>query len=240
MALKFANRRPPSNPITSRRSQQEVKSTQFLDLPLELRREIYHYCLPPKDFAVCVGFFVPRYNLRSGKSIGLLSACKQINHEALDILYGEALCKYDLHMHRGAHFGECFPDTNKQRVRKVRMLLDYDIDGKADLNGLQLVTGLDACILARLTKLEIVAALPRPSKKYPTPEQVEVAREKWLKWFEMVICDIARATAPHLCIEIDDNDQEQTTAIVNRFLASRFRKIKTDSGNLYFKRKNRC
>ncbi|KAE9989935.1 hypothetical protein EG327_002077 [Venturia inaequalis] len=193
--------------------QQAPISPSFLDLPLELRREIYHYCLPPKPFAVCVGLFVPRYSLRSSPSTGLLSVSKQINDEALDILYGQALCKFDLHLQKGPHFGEYFSEENKQRVRRIRLLLDVDVDGDDDLDELRLVAGLDGSVLARLTKLEIVAALPGLSKRYPSAELVRAAREKWLKGFEELIEYIARATSPTLVIEVDDNDQEQTTAI---------------------------
>lgn len=216
--------------------EREDNITNFLDLPLELRREIYHYCLPPKPYAVCVGLFVPRYSLRSSNSIGLLSVSKQVNNEALDILYGEALCKYDLYLQKGAHFGEYFSDENKQRVRKIRILLDIDIDWETSPDGNRSVAGLEDSILARLTKLEIVAALPRPSKRYPGAERVRAARERWLKGFEELIEYIARATSPTLVVEVDDNDQEQTTAIVNRYLGKRCRKVQTDSGDLYFKR----
>lgn len=216
--------------------QQGPKDPSFLDLPLELRREIYHYCLPPKQFAVCVGLFVPRYSLRSCQSIGLLSVSKQVNDEALDILYGQALCKFDLHLQKGPHFGEYFSEENKQRVRRIRILLDVDVDGYDDADGVGLVAGLDSSVLARLTKLEIVAALPGLSKRYPSVERVRAAREKWLKGFGELIGYIAGATSPTLVIEVDDNDQEQTTAIVNRYLGRRCRKVQTDSGDLYFRR----
>lgn len=240
MTTKPTMHKPPSTRVTSRLSQQEPKSPSFLDLPLELRREIYHYCLPPKPFAVCVGLFIPRYSLRSSKLIGLLSVSKQVNDEALDILYGQALCKYDTHMLKGAELGEYFSDANKQRVRKIRILLDMDTDGDCDLGGPGLIVGLDDSVLARLTKLEIVAALPRASKRYPSAERVRAARETWLKGFEELMRYIAGAISPTLVIEVDDNDQEQTTAIVNRYLGKRFRKVQTDSGDLYFKRKAMC
>ncbi|QDS76259.1 hypothetical protein FKW77_001492 [Venturia effusa] len=212
-------------------------ATNFLDLPLELRREIYHYCLPPKPYAVCVGLFVPRYSLRSSHAIGLLSASKQLNHEALDILYGEALCKYDFHMQKGAYFGEYFSDENRRRVRKIRVLLDVDVDNEANSTSTQLVAGFEDPVLARMTKIEIVAALPRLSGRYPNMDQVDVAQEIWLGRFEELIRCIARATSPTLIIEIDDNNQEQTSAIVYRYLGTRCRKVQTDSGDLYFKRK---
>lgn len=143
-------------------------------------------------------------------------------------------------MLKGAELGEHFSDANKQRVRKIRILLDIDTDGDSDLGGPELIVGLDDSVLARLTKLEVVAALPRVSKRYPSAERVRVAREKWLKGFEELIRYIAGATSPTLVIEVDDNEQEQTNAIVNRYLGKRFRKVQTDSGDLYFRRKDMC
>ncbi|TID13679.1 C2H2 finger domain transcription factor [Venturia nashicola] len=225
-----------SKRIRSKTNPQEPSYPSFLDLPLELRREIYHYCLPPNPHAVCVGLFVPRYSLRSCQSTGLLSVSKQVNDEALDILYGQALCKFDLHLKKGPHFGEYFSEENKRRVRRIRILLDVDVDGDDDLEGVNLVAGLDSAILARLTKLEIVAAMPGLSRRYPSEERVRAAREKWVKGFEELIDYIAKATSPTLIIDVDDNDQEQTTVIVNRHLGKRCRKVRTDSGDLYFRR----
>lgn len=140
-------------------------------------------------------------------------------------------------MQKGAYFGEYFSEENRQRVRRIRILLDVEIDGEADLNGTKLIAGFEDAVLARMTKIEIVAALPRLSRKYPDVDQVEIARKRWLERFEELIKYIAGVTSPTLIIEVDDNGQEQTRAIVNRYLGTRCRAVLTDSGDLYFRRR---
>lgn len=240
-------RKLPYRRSMAKPSLQETKSINFLDLPLELRREIYHYCLPPKPIAFCVGNYFRRYNLRSAKPVGLLFVSKQVNEEALDILYGEPLFKYDLNMHKGANFREYFSDANIQRIRKLRILLDNDNDSDVvptspvDFHSLEKYTldaGIDPSILARLTKLEIVAELPRRSGEYHSQWNFEDEQRKWLKWFEDLIKYIAGEISPTLSVEVDDNEQGQTTGILNRCLPNRSRKIQTDSGDLFFDRED--
>lgn len=75
--------------------------TSFLDLPAELRNEIYRLCLvvsrPLKvmhqeqgpTLRICNQFNSASTCQQESWAPGLLRSCKQINHEAASILYGE-------------------------------------------------------------------------------------------------------------------------------------------------------
>lgn len=59
----------------------------FLDLPLELRREVYHHYLPRRAYTSL--HIQDPLKRQSPDLIALLLVSKQVSEEALDILYGE-------------------------------------------------------------------------------------------------------------------------------------------------------
>ncbi|KAF2214187.1 hypothetical protein CERZMDRAFT_4825, partial [Cercospora zeae-maydis SCOH1-5] len=73
--------------------------TSFLDLPPELRNNIYRLCLAvpgsvhirpePESKQPCIDAQTTFANRTSLFAPGLLRSCKQIKHEAISILYGE-------------------------------------------------------------------------------------------------------------------------------------------------------
>ena len=61
----------------------------FLDLPLEIRREVYSYLLVIPDYSKFVGHSISGRRLSAGT--GILATCRQINAEAEPVLYGSNL-----------------------------------------------------------------------------------------------------------------------------------------------------
>ena len=91
--------------------------TGFLDIPLELRRQIYQYCLV-RPSLLTVNYLwndiVPEDTFgRYQKS--LLLMCRQISEEALDVLYGGNNFRVDLNPGGGIYLEKNFTETNRKR-----------------------------------------------------------------------------------------------------------------------------
>lgn len=107
------------------------------------------------------------------------------------------------------------------------------------MNGLgigQLDLGFDASVLARLTKLEIVAvAASWYSGGNPCYKE---ERKNWLEWFEGLVEYAKSKVSSSLCVELDnDGGEEATDAIVARHFPKTFRNVRTESGDCFFGRK---
>ncbi|PPJ59259.1 hypothetical protein CBER1_10322 [Cercospora berteroae] len=88
-------------------AQVDESKTSFLDLPAELRNEIYRLCLlapevmavtrPPWQckLRICQISTFPRRRRDKLYAPGLLRSCKQISHEAISILYGEDVLDFE-------------------------------------------------------------------------------------------------------------------------------------------------
>ena len=94
--------------------------TGFLDIPLELRRQIYQYCLVrPSPLTVNYlwndinpGGDIPR---RHRKSPLLVS--QQISEEALEVLYGDNIFRVDLNPGGGTCLQKNFTIANRKRSK---------------------------------------------------------------------------------------------------------------------------
>lgn len=96
----------------------ESTPTGLLDIPLELRRQIYQYCLVrPSPLTVnCIWndiLPVGDASVRHQKS--LLLVCSQVSEEALDVLYGDNVFRFDLNPGGGTCLQQNFTGTNRKR-----------------------------------------------------------------------------------------------------------------------------
>lgn len=70
------------------------RPTEFVDLPLELRRQIYGYCLV-QDRTITIDCFLWTAKEESKDEMGLLRDNKAISFEALEVLYKDNKVQYD-------------------------------------------------------------------------------------------------------------------------------------------------
>ncbi|TID13678.1 ABC1 family protein [Venturia nashicola] len=128
----------------------------FLDLPFELRREVYHHYFSHRAYTPRHIRLHPQQQCLD--SIALLLVSKSVSEEALDILYGKALYQICLPGTSGARFKNYITNRNMQRIRKVQFQLFRDKELCANnLGETQLDIRIDESVLARTTKLEVVA-----------------------------------------------------------------------------------
>ena len=135
---------------------------RFLDTPLEIRREIYRYCLLRRD-PVCIHkpFFYNRFP-DSGVSEhkkSLLLVSRQVGSEALVVLYGENTFQIYLSDRGEADLKKFFAEANIGRIRRMEIVTPFQ-SGYPTFYGVNYSHKLDSRLwspfLANLTKLSIV------------------------------------------------------------------------------------
>ena len=97
------------------------RQSSLLDLPLELRREIYRYCLVREAPIRASGKVYSEKHFTNGghrvKRMSLLLVNKQINVEALDILYGENYFLISMTATEGVNLKKRFAKHNLTKIR---------------------------------------------------------------------------------------------------------------------------
>ena len=108
---------PPGQP-----SRLQKSSPSFLDLPLELRQQIYRYYLV-REQALVIKKNVVDFDPQGVVMVRNLSlVCKTIKDEALDILYGENCFKLYLTGEDGHLMKTTFGEEQIRRLRNVRLI----------------------------------------------------------------------------------------------------------------------
>ena len=209
----------------------------FLDLPLELRRQIYRYLLTRRKAFNAFSIRIDPYRFSKWgiedrvKSLVLVS--KQISNEAVEILYGENIFSYPLNGDSGYSLQKNFSPENIQRIRKLRIIVQ---DAGCQYPDRVPDYELWSPILARLTKLQIVAKQPLEQRGYYGAPSLESEVKKWVNWFGPMLSYIAGKISNNLCVEMDYDDRRETDVLVNEHLPGRHRKVRTIDGDLMFKR----
>ncbi|GIZ38234.1 hypothetical protein CKM354_000165600 [Cercospora kikuchii] len=111
-------------------AQPDKTKTSFLNVPAELRNEIYRICLlAPEVMAVtrqprqwklriCQISTFPRHRQDKLYAPGLLRSCKQISHEAISILYGENVLDFE-----GTRVAHAFLLQVAHAVKHIRYMI---------------------------------------------------------------------------------------------------------------------
>ncbi|KAF2493097.1 hypothetical protein BU16DRAFT_71323 [Lophium mytilinum] len=209
----------------------------LFDLPLELRREIYRYCLVrespvrvPEDWRI-----TRVYKVQDRKK-NLLLVSKQVSAEAVEILYGENAFMFAVSRENERKLVGYISAANIMRIRKVWIVLSdkgYDND---KMPGVE-VWGP---VFAGLTKLVIVAKQPiLPESEVVNAlilNQYQNIADTWAVWCDRMIEFVAQNVRYNLVVELDDNDREDTGAVMMRYFPNRHRMVKTVYGDRVFKR----
>ena len=219
-----------------RGSSSRTPSVGFLDTPLEIRLQVYRYCLVDRTPVVVQYISVDPWQFSDAgicdKKKSLLLVSRQVGLEALDVLYGENFFQILLHGGGGYYLKQHFAKANIDRMRRMQFVMqpqgvDY---------GRMLDSTLWSPILANLTKLSIVAQQPLEPQKYYNAPPFEQDMEKWTQWLRAVLQYTARQISSSCIIEVDDDDREETSLVMRESLPSGYRKVQTLAGDLCFRR----
>ena len=198
--------------------------TGFLDLPLEIRREIYRYCLVRSNPVRVYNRFRSCGRDSRDKKRSLLLVSKEVGIEALDVLYGDTVFEVSLDGGAGEHLQEGITEANRRRIRVIQFLiqpLGIDYDRMLD-------STIFPPLLANLKKLSIVA-------QHDASTDVEDEAE-WIEWLEATLEFITCHLPDRCVVEVDDDDEMETSAVMREYFPRGYRKVQTLEGDFWFKR----
>ena len=209
----------------------EVKSSRkpvgFLDLPPELRIEIYRYCLvsehPIEFLPWCPVSSLWRCTSRSRS---LLLVSKTIGSEASEVLYGENVFLVHMHGEAGHQLSKRITESNRLKIRKLQTLLGTDeAFRKYPLNPV-----IWSPVLGNLRKLSIVA--PKPMLDFRNKE----TKDDWIGWLRDFLQYIISLVPSSCIIEVDNTEKAKTGILMREYLPNNHRKVQTLTGDYYFGR----
>ncbi|KAK5135609.1 hypothetical protein LTR08_005089 [Meristemomyces frigidus] len=136
----------------------EPQPFRLFDLPPELRLRIYSYALAPTGVLSITTTKTKRYAVTPDITPLLLATCKQIHHEAHDILYAENEVCFAIDAH-----DTCWPTVSErrfpqrvlQRLQHVCLILDMTAPFRADYADVDFAA-LEALIELRTLRMAMV------------------------------------------------------------------------------------
>lgn len=208
----------------------------LLDIPLEIRRQIYQYCLVRRDPVILPIFIyedtLSESGIRDAKN-SLLLVSKKVGFEALEVLYRDNVFQIDLHDEGRTCLKRNFTEANMQKIRKIQFVMrpPSTISYRHKLD-----STLWSPILGRLTRLSVVAKQPLVVRIYINEPSLEQTIEGWIEWLRTTLQYIASQLSNSCIVEVDDDDRRQTSTLVRECLPSGYRKVQTLAGDICFGR----
>ena len=216
------------------------KPTGFLDLPVEIRLQVYRSCLVREYPVDVIGYIsidrrvFPRLPVRD-KNKSLLLVSKKIGLEALDVLYGEN--EFMVHLHDFREGGpsdlrEHFTEANIRMMRKLQVFMRI----RGASYGRDLDSTIWSPILANLRTLSIVAQQPS------APHGMAISEQRmggWIIWLKGVLQYVAGQLSSSCAVEVDDNGGRQTSAVMRHCFPRGYKKVQTLLGDRVFMRPQR-
>jgi hypothetical protein len=219
------------------------KATSFLDLPTEIRVQIYSaYFQHERPYKLpLIG---PRYDCldRSieNKNLSLLLVCKQIYREAVDILYEES--SFQLNISDGGveylqPHERCFNEKSLSLVRSLQLVAPF----RRGLRWTKLDTELWGPFLSQLTHITMVIDMPH---QYLFTDAEDFNQdmddlEEWLRWTEQIVKVLADNVSKNCRVEIDCEDDGIKTEFMGHYLKVGYHEVRTEAGDLMYT-KVRC
>ena len=213
--------------------------TGFLDLPLELRIQVYQYCLVRKKTVNVDFIWIDPYRFSNwgicDESKSLLLVSKMVGSEALEVLYSENTFLVCLNGHLGNTLVKEFAGRNIQRIRRMHLVMrpcgiSY---------GKLLDPTLWSPLLANLTKLTIMAQQPLVARTYYDAPPFEKELKEWTDWTTAVLQYIGRRLPTTCTIEVDDDDKQETSTLMKEHFPQGYQKVHTRLGDIAFSREER-
>lgn len=233
------------SPVTADESQKPIRR-RFLDLPYEIRHEIYYNCIPcreqiyvtwvggpPKAYywfgmGICSFQKTPVYS-----PVKVLQLSKQISEECLDILYGENIFSMELNGNGELDLRKNFTKENRYRVRRLAIGIRH----VGDSYGTSMPDeSLWARVLPNLSFLWILADQPVEVRGYvisPTPKE---DLERWMKWVRPYLQCLGKYIPDRLITIIDDDGQKVTREMIRMYMPPSCRLEHFHWGDVEFRR----
>jgi hypothetical protein len=212
------------------------RSIGFLDIPLEIRQQIYHSSLVrPSPILINDDLCNDNCLYGSGtedKVKSLLLVCKKIYQEASDVLYGSNIFRVTIDEEDEPDLKRAFTEANRRKIRKLQIVvfsMSCLFAPCPTLDG-----GFWSPILAQLTRLSIVAA--QPLRIYHRAPWFNQDMKNWVEWARTVLQFVAQRLHSSCIVEVDDDDREETSALIKEFFPGGYRKVRTRAGDFYFRR----
>lgn len=165
---------PNLNP-PSRRSQ----PSSFLDLPLELRQQIYRYVLVSPDIIrakfLCRRWLPDDFWLYATRDTSIFLASRQVSAEALDVFYGDNVFQVPLHGGEENVFHR-LSEACRQRIRRLELITIPVAIPYGKKSQLKLDDRYWPSVLADLTELRLVAQGPKTQFYYYDTVPLEQCR----------------------------------------------------------------
>jgi hypothetical protein len=230
------------------RTPPKAPSTGLLSLPLELRLQIYHYCIPRKRI---VEVAHPRFEFewpsvdhtldfediwgRNKNKNSILLLSKQISDEALDVLYGDNVFKLYLHGEGEYYMKKNFSDRNRQRIRDL--LLIAQPRGISYTPGTLPDDALWRSTLPHLKILQLVLGQPVEAGGYYNAPTLEQDLDRWIDWIRPFLQCFGQHLSIQTKVEIDMDGRAETGALIKKYLPHDYREVRCRLvGDFIFKR----
>lgn len=223
---------PESNPLCG-----------FLDLPCELRLQIYSYCIP-QDFVVFLretvffsaderkrDFYQRLRDFPNQGRRNLFILCKQISNEALDILYATNTFEILLYDQGEKLLRYHFTDASRHRIQKVLVVARCSFASPWNEPDISLW----ASLLPNLRNFGLIASqgwydtvgglkwdglgIHEAYMAYNTHWQWFML-ERWLDWIENYLECFGQYLREETCIEVDFMDGQETKELIQRYMPS--------------------
>ena len=218
----------------------ESSSFRFLDLPLELRREKYRYCLVrrgsiriPCEFC---DYFLGGFNYRKrgicDRKKSLLLISREIGFEAAEVLYCDNTFSVHLHGSGDCNLKKLFTAINIRKIRKMQLVICRE--------GVSECCTIDSTLLSsvssRLIKLSIVAQQPLHAKAYLDEDMFQQELKCWTKRLISTLKFVVSHVPSTCTIEVDDDGRKETGSLMREYFPNGYREVQTLEGDIHFKR----
>lgn len=212
-----------------------VAPAGLLRLPLEIRLQIYRYCVfQNRSVEITRSLNDRSWHANENKN-SILFLSKQISEEALDILYGENVFKMHLNGGGEAALKDNFTKANAQRMRYLLVVarpmgVSYGPEDIPD-------DALWSAILPHLKWLRIVAEQPLEAGHYYNAPTLEQDLDHWFKWIRPFLVCFSQHLLGQTVVEVDDDGRTDTRKLVEECLGNGYRKVQCHrAGDFIFKR----
>ncbi|GBF60015.1 hypothetical protein TMEN_2414 [Trichophyton mentagrophytes] len=225
-------------------TQQTDAPFRFLDLPFEIRHEIYSYCIPYHTHFEEIRYFrarasfpqpvVKKSNVKNKNA--LLRVSKQISEECLNILYGKNRFYITLNASKRCLLANRITTENRARIRDVVVIVRH-MGPAYGLPPPMPADGLWSSLLPGLRQLKIIAEQPVQSPNSPFDPAFDEKVRSWIKWFGPLMECFAKYLTSYTVVEVDENGKEVTTELVRQHLTHSYRVVRDDiHGDFIFQR----
>jgi hypothetical protein len=168
------------------------------------------------------------------KTNSLVLVCKKVSQEATDVLYGCNTFRCIIHGDGGYCLKKHFSEANRRKIRKLEVVLRPM--GCFYAPGKMLDSGLWSPILEGLTHFSIVAQQPLSPGTYWFGGSFEEDMRRWIDWAGPMLEFLASRLSGDCQIYIDDDEKEETSALVKQCFSRGYQKVRTRHGDFCFYR----